>query len=133
MIPRTLYQYIYFQPVEVSTDHKPLEEILMKRLSAAPQPLQRMMLRLQKYDLNVLHKHGKEMPVAETLSRLHGKHTDDTHESFDTQVHKVMANPLFSDKKILQLKSKTRDEPALQQLIRIVKVGRRNHRGQCPK
>ena len=32
----------------------------------------------------------------------------------------VMANLPFSDTKILELKSETRDEPALQQLIRIV-------------
>ena len=92
----------------------------MKPLSAAPSPLQGMMLHLQKYDLNVRHKPGKEMPVAETLSRLHLKHTHDTHESFDAQVHMVMANLPFSDTKILELKSETRDEPALQQLIRIV-------------
>ena len=98
----------------------PLEAILMKPLSAAPPPLQGMMLHLQKYDLNVRHKPGKEMPVAETLSRLHLKHTHDTHKSFDAQVHMVMANLPFSDTKILELKSKTRDEPALQQLIRIV-------------
>ena len=129
---RTLYQYIYFQPIEVNTDQKPLEVILMSLL-AVLLPLQRMMLRLQKYDLNVRHKPGKEIPVAETLSRLHLKHTHDTHESFDAQVHMVMADLPFSDTKTLELKSKTRDDPALQQLIRIVKVGWQNHRGQCLK
>ena len=105
----------------------------MKSLLVVPMPLQRMMLRLQKYDLNVRHKPGKEVLVAETLSRLHLKHTHDTHESFDAQVYMVMANLPFSDTKILELKSKTRNEPALQQLIRIVKVGWQNHRGQCVK
>ena len=71
----------------------------MNSLLAVPLPLQRMMLRLQEYDLNVRHKPGKEIPVAETLSRLHLKHTRDTHESFDAQVHMVMANLPSSDTK----------------------------------
>ena len=42
-----------------------------------------MMLRLQKYDLTVRHKLGKEIPVPEMLSCLHLKEIDDTHEVFD--------------------------------------------------
>ena len=67
------------------------------------------MLRLQKYDLNVRHKPGKEIPVADTLSRLHLQDTDNTHEYFDAQVHMVMANLPISDTKILEPQSKTRD------------------------
>ena len=72
---------------------------MKKPLSAAPTRLQRMMLRLQKYDLNVRHKPGKEIPVTETLSRLHLTDTDDTHESFDAQVQTVMANLPIPDTK----------------------------------
>ena len=47
----------------------------MKNLSAAPPRLQRMMLCLQKYHLNVRHKPGKEIPVAETLfTTAHDRH-----------------------------------------------------------
>ena len=92
-----------------------------------------MMLRLPKYDLNVRYKPEKEIPVVDTLSRLHLQDTDNTHESFDAQVHMVMANLPISDTNILEPQSKTRDDPALQQLIRIVQVGWPNHRGQCPK
>ena len=72
---------------------------MKKPLSAAPTRLQRMMLRLQKYDLNVRHKPGKEIPVTETLSRLHLTDTDDTHESFDAQVQTAMANLPIPDTK----------------------------------
>lgn len=61
------HQYIYGQPIEVTTDQKPVETILKKPLSAALPRLQRMMLRLQKYDLNVRHKPRKEIPVADTF------------------------------------------------------------------
>ena len=97
------HQYIYGRHIEVTTDHKPLEAILRKPLSAAPARLQRMMLRLQKYDLTVRHKPGKEIPVADTLSRLHLRETDDTHEAFDAQVHLVVANLPVSDQKMSDL------------------------------
>ena len=39
--------------IKVLTDHKPLETILAKSINTAPKRLQRMMLRLQKYHLDV--------------------------------------------------------------------------------
>ena len=46
--------YIYGRDsVRVQTDHKPLESIFRKELCVAPKRLQRMLLRLQKYDLDV--------------------------------------------------------------------------------
>ena len=55
--------------VQVETDHQPLETIVRKPLHSAPSRLQRMLLRLQKFNLNVKHKKGKEMILADTLSR----------------------------------------------------------------
>ena len=39
--------------VNLETDHKPLEAIFIKPLAATPKRLQRMLLRLQKYNLQV--------------------------------------------------------------------------------
>jgi hypothetical protein len=55
--------------VIVGSDHKPLESIYKKPLIAAPKRLQRMLLRLQKYDLEIQFKSGKQMYLADTLSR----------------------------------------------------------------
>jgi hypothetical protein len=63
------HQYIYGKTVEVHSDHKPLESILKKPLATAPARLQRMLLRLQKYDINLVYKQGKLLQVADTLSR----------------------------------------------------------------
>ena len=63
-------QYIHGRAsVNVKTDHKPLEIIFRKSLLTAPRRLQSMLLRLQKYNLNVTYKRGKEMYLADTLSR----------------------------------------------------------------
>ena len=62
-------QYVHGRPVKIETDHKPLESIFKKTLVSAPKRLQRMMLRLQKYNLTVVYKKGSEMYLADTLSR----------------------------------------------------------------
>ena len=62
--------YVYgCDRVTVESDHKPLQYIFQKPLHAVPKRLQRMLLRLQKYSLNILYKKRKEMYLADTLSR----------------------------------------------------------------
>lgn len=113
--------YIYGRHVEISTDHKPLEAIMRKPLSAAPARLQRMMSRLQKYDLTVRYRPGKEIPVADLLLRLHLRETDNTHEAFDAQVHQVVANLAVSDQKMSDLQANMASDPDMQQLILVIK------------
>ena len=57
------------EKILVPTDHKPLESIFKKSLLAAPCRLQRMLLRLQRYNLSVSYKPGREMLLADHLSR----------------------------------------------------------------
>ena len=51
-------QYVYGRPVLVESDHKPLEMIRKKALQAAPKRLQGMLLRAQRYDINMVYKKG---------------------------------------------------------------------------
>ena len=57
------------QSVVVYNDHKPLEEIFKKPLLSSPMRLQRMLLKLQRYDLEVNYCRGSEMVLPDTLSR----------------------------------------------------------------
>ena len=65
--------YIYGRDrVSIESDHNPLEMIVLKplgSLSSAPKRLQRMLLQLQKYTLDVKYKKGEHMYLADTLSR----------------------------------------------------------------
>ena len=62
--------YIYGRRgVHVEADHQPLEMITRKPLNSAPKHLQRMLLQLQKYSFIVHYKKGKQMYLANTLSR----------------------------------------------------------------
>lgn len=62
-------QCVYGRPVRIQTDHRPLESIFRKSLLSVPKCLRRMLLRLQKFDLQVSYKKGTEMYLADTLSR----------------------------------------------------------------
>ena len=62
--------YIYgLDCVSIESDHKPLEMIVLKPLSSAPKRLQRMLLQLRKYTLDVKLKIGEHKYLADTLSR----------------------------------------------------------------
>ena len=47
------HYYAYGRHVTVETDHKPLEAIFKKHLSSSPPRIARMMLRIQKYDVEI--------------------------------------------------------------------------------
>ena len=62
------HMYLYGRSFIVETDHKPLEIISMKNLIAAPVRLQRMLLRLQQYDMVITHRQGRDAPSRHTQS-----------------------------------------------------------------
>ncbi|XP_054723301.1 uncharacterized protein K02A2.6-like [Uloborus diversus] len=61
---------IYGRPVEVLTDHKPLVSIMSKNVAHVMSPrLQRMKIKLLRYQLNLKYLPGKNMYIADLLSR----------------------------------------------------------------
>ena len=65
-----LHTYIFGRPATIHTDHKPLQSIMQKPISLAPPRLQRMLLRLRMYDLQVKYVGAKSVLLTDTLSRL---------------------------------------------------------------
>ena len=63
-----IHNYIYGFQIKVQTDHKPLESIVKKALHKISPPLQRMLLKLQKYYLIINYVKGKDLQVADALS-----------------------------------------------------------------
>ena len=64
------HTYLYGRMFMVETDHKPLEMISLKNLTAAPAHLQRMLLHLQQYDLVITYWPGREMLLVDALTCL---------------------------------------------------------------
>ena len=65
-----LLHCVYGEPVRVRTDHKPREMIWKKSISTASPRLQRLLLRLARYEIQVEYICGKDNSVADALSRL---------------------------------------------------------------
>ena len=107
------HQYMYAKPVTVETDHKPLEYIFRKPLTAAPPRLQRMLLNLQKYDLDVIYnlKPIKSLFIADTLSRAPVKQVEATSEDL-YQVHTVQHLP-GTPGKLEKFRAETIADPVL--------------------
>ena len=59
--------YLLGRSFVAESDHKPLEMIAMKNLANAPPRLQRMLL--ERYDVTIKYRPGKEMQLADALSR----------------------------------------------------------------
>ena len=53
----------------MESDHKPLEVIFKKPLHRTPKRLQRMLMRVQLYNVSLGYKKGSTMYLADTLSR----------------------------------------------------------------
>ena len=63
-------KYVYGRDkVRVQSDHKPMHVIFKRPLMTAPKRLRRMLLRLQRYSLEVTYVRGSDMYIADTLSR----------------------------------------------------------------
>lgn len=62
-------QYIFGKRVTIESDHKPLENIFRKPIFDCPARLQSIRLKLQRYDIDVKYKPGKELLLADALSR----------------------------------------------------------------
>ena len=59
---KRFHHYIYGWKVTVQSDHKPLIPFFTKPLHAAPPRLQRMLLQLANYDLDVVYIPGTKIP-----------------------------------------------------------------------
>ncbi|CAB4039172.1 Hypothetical predicted protein [Paramuricea clavata] len=79
------YDFTYGNKVAIETDHKPLITIVKKPLHVAPARLQRMLLQLQRYDLEFVYKRGSDLFVADTLSRAYisKKPNQENHDEFE--------------------------------------------------
>lgn len=67
---RKFHYYIYGQKCIILNDHKPLESLLKKNIHDIPSPrLQRLKLKLLKYDIEFKYLKGKLMFIADLLSR----------------------------------------------------------------
>ena len=112
------HTYIYGKHFTVESDHKPLEMISLKNLTAAPPRLLTMLLKLQGYDMTIKYRPGREMILADSLSRAPNKRNAST-INLDTKIALVQ----FSNEKISTLQHATKEDGILSQLFDIIVTG----------
>ncbi len=109
----------------VETDHKPIETIHRKPLHTAAKRLQRLLMRVPQYDINIQYKQGKQMLLADTVSRAyitdHSISINEIERSFK-QIYLSQHIPMTTEK-ISEIKVATKKDETLQQLLQTIKTG----------
>ena len=121
---KEFHQYIYDKQVTVRSDPRPSEAFFQKPLAAAASPrVQRMLLKLQPYVLNVVYIPGKLMYVAGILSRAQLQRdiqVEDMAEGLEVMVHLLVRDiPVSPDRKA-EIRIATAEDPQMQQLYQAV-------------
>ena len=128
-----VYIYIYGRDVvKVESDHQPLEMIMRKPLNDAPKRLQRMLLQLQKYSLNVGYKKGKEMYLADTLSRAYLPEKTTVAEVKELEYVSHTEQLALAPGDLKRLKLAASQDVAMQELRHTIQQGWLLHRAEVP-
>ena len=130
-------QYIYGHKVTVETDHKPLVNISQKPIQNAPKRLQRMLLRLQRYNVLITYKKGSEMYLADALSRAYPKNSTPLVMPQSEFCHTIeelqLAEHLpISTKRLKQIQEATSADHSLQVLKEIILTGWPDEKSKVP-
>ena len=124
------HQYTYGQKVIVESDHKPLEVIIKKPLHRAPRRLQGMMMRMLHYDIDIKWVQGKNMHLADMLSRAYLP--DTTGSMIPTEVNSIEALSLGEDK-VKRLQTHTKDDQTLEIVKTVIQQGWPEERSKTPE
>ena len=121
-------QYTYGRRTIIHNDHKPLENILQKPLYRAPRRLQGILMKIIEYDTCFMWKPGKEVVIADLLSRSHPKSTGQMSEI--EAVNMVKYLPIRRER-LERLKTATHEDEVLQMLTATILEGWPTERALC--
>ena len=111
------HTYLYGKEFQIESDHKPLENMQNKNIAQAPTRLQRMLLRLQRYDAQILYKPGKEMRIPDYLLRT--QPTQGEEIELDLTIHTVN----ITVQKQIELQEATEEDEELKTLKQVIVNG----------
>ena len=118
--------YIYGKHVTVETDHKPMIAIQRKPINTASKRLQRIMLCLQRFDLNLTYEPGKEMYIADALSRAlpkQSKISSTSHFCNDLETFNFVEDLPISDSTLSKFRAEAAKDESLQVLSQVIRAG----------
>jgi hypothetical protein len=119
--------FIYGRATRVQSDHKPLEAIFKKPISETTPRLQRMLLRLLKYQLIMCYTPGSQMHIADALSRAYlpsiNEQDDEIMEDVNVMVHTLLHDFPASNKRLQEFRVETERDAELSQLKLYIRNG----------
>ena len=133
-----LHHYTFGKPITVETDHQPLTSIWKKTIATSSPRLQRLLLRLAQYDVNIEYLRGRENVIADALSRVIANNNDQT-DCIDSlsnieriPVHQITQTAPASPERLQELREATDKDPSLRLLIKTVHEGWPQTIKDCP-
>ena len=83
------HQYLFGKQFTLYTDHIPIENLVLKPIIHTSPRVQRLMLHLSQYHINVQHKAGKHLLLSDCLSRLSNPASQEEDESLNLHVTSI--------------------------------------------
>ena len=84
-------QYIFGRHVNAETDHQSMVTIMKKTIHNAMPTIQKMILKLQRYNISLIYKRGKDFLIADALSRAYqdDNESDSSNLEYDIRKDKI--------------------------------------------
>lgn len=120
-----IHNYVYGLPsFTAETDHRPLVAIIKKNLNEMSPRIQRLMMKMQRYDFELIYTPGKNLILADALSRATaGNSVSATDKDIQCHVNMVAAALPVSDTKSKQIAEATAKDVELQYVMRNMDEG----------
>lgn len=118
------HNFLYGREFVVESDHKPLESLIKRDIDDVTPRLQRMFLALLKYPgLSLVYLPGKDMLVADCLSRAALKTTDESDSQLEGVVHSLTKRACMSEENYDRyVETLNRDERYMR-IVRYIQCG----------
>ena len=117
-----LHHYVFGCHFTVHTDHAPLVNLFQKCLNDTSPCLQRLLLRLSQYEMNVNYVTSKHVPVADCLSRLINAKSACEDETLNLQIADLSVEPVQIDWQNIRRFRSTMNDPTLVRLARVIQL-----------
>ena len=132
-----LNHYTFGRTTTVQSDHQPLQSIWKKSIVSASSRLQRLLLRLAHYDLNIEFLGGKENIIVDALSRvcpLQSTNSKTIDSNIDViPVHHITQSVPVSKTRLQELRLATQSDPTLTSLAKTIHKGWPQSKKDCPE
>ena len=108
------HNYLYGRKFVSQSSHKTLEDIHLEHLSDAPPKLQRLLLKLQPYDITIKYVPVSQFPVTDALSKISSSGRTDI-KGLDGTFHEI--TPDLSHVQVETIQQAAKEDPTLQLLM----------------